>query len=171
MLTLNALLAACVARQAEWDPKSQLPLSFRGLEFAGEAGELCNVLKKLERERLGIKGSRATVDDLKEELADSIISAVLIAYHTAKLLELPDFDIDDAIARKFNKTSEANALQTMLPVKTHITEQGLKLFNKERRAAGKPAVTELPHAIMAEYEQRARDDLQRAAGIPRTAEG
>jgi len=42
-------------------------LLFRGVELGGEAGEALNVIKKLERERLGWRGSRAT----PEQLADA----------------------------------------------------------------------------------------------------
>lgn len=91
------------ARQAEWDPSDQITLAYRGNEFAGEAGEACNVIKKLERERLGIRGSRATKQQLAEELADVIICASLISNATG-------IDLWDAVVAKFNKTSEANGL-------------------------------------------------------------
>jgi NTP pyrophosphatase (non-canonical NTP hydrolase) len=52
-----------------------LSLAYKGNELAGEAGEACNVIKKLERERLGMPGSRDTVAHLAEELADVIICA------------------------------------------------------------------------------------------------
>lgn len=71
-------------RQKEWDPNNKLPLSFRFCELAGEVGEVCNVLKKLEREQLGIPGSRATSFMLMEELADVAI-CVDILLMTKKL--------------------------------------------------------------------------------------
>lgn len=72
---------ANVARQAEWDTGNQVDLSWRCNELAGEAGEVCNVLKKLHRERLGIVGSRATKDDLADELADVMICVDLVGMH------------------------------------------------------------------------------------------
>lgn len=85
-------------RQAIWCAKNKPDLSFRGLELGGEAGEAQNVIKKLERARHGWAGSRATVEQLAEELADVIIVADLIANDTG-------IDLGKAIAAKFNKTS------------------------------------------------------------------
>lgn len=95
------------ARQKEWDAGKQIDASYRGNELAGEVGEACNVIKKLERERMGIRGSRDTVDHLAEELADVVICTDLIA--TAY-----GIDLDAAVARKFNATSEKVGLKTRL---------------------------------------------------------
>ena len=59
LLALADLRAANVTRQKEWDSLGQLTLAYRGNELAGEVGEACNVIKKLEREKLGIKGDGA----------------------------------------------------------------------------------------------------------------
>lgn len=109
-LTLRALHEANKARQTEWcqggDPEPDL--AFRGNELAGETGEACNVVKKLERERHGWRGSRATLDDLAQELADVVICADLCAV-TAGI------DLDAAVVAKFNATSAKQGLSTMLP--------------------------------------------------------
>lgn len=96
-----------MARQAEWDPSDAITPSYRGNELAGEVGEACNVIKKLDRERLGLVGSRDTVKHLAEELADVVIVADLIA---------ADFgiDLDAAVRGKFNATSEKVGLRTRL---------------------------------------------------------
>lgn len=107
-LSLRTLHAANIARQAEWCPDQVPDLSFRGNELAGEVGEACNVVKKLERERHGWRGSRATLDDLAQELADVVICASLCAV-TAGI------DLDAAVVAKFNATSEKQGLRTMLP--------------------------------------------------------
>lgn len=99
------LRSANATRQAEWDAGNQLDLSYRGNELAGEVGEACNVIKKLERERLGIRGSRDTLEHLAEELADVIICVDLIAMAVG-------IDLDEAVRRKFNTTSEKNGLTT-----------------------------------------------------------
>jgi NTP pyrophosphatase (non-canonical NTP hydrolase) len=101
------LRAANLARQAEWDTDGQINLSYRGNELAGEVGEACNIIKKLERERMGIAGSRASLADLAEELADVIICADLIAMQLG-------IDLNRAVAEKFNKTSEKVGLTTRL---------------------------------------------------------
>lgn len=98
---------ANIARQAEWDRDSQISLSYRGNELAGETGEACNEIKKIERERLGIRGSRTTREKLAEELADVIICADLIAM-------AEEIDLDAAVAAKFNKTSIGVGLKTRL---------------------------------------------------------
>jgi len=103
----TTLREANAARQKEWDTGNQITLAYRGNELAGEVGEACNILKKLERERLGIKGSRATVEQLAEELADVVICADLIAMDAG-------IDLDAAVRAKFNATSKKVGLRTRL---------------------------------------------------------
>lgn len=101
------LREANIARDAQWNPKKLLSLSFRGNELGGEIGEAQNILKKLERERLGLVGSRSTPAALAEELADGHICLDLIAM---------EFSIDSwkSIVQKFNKTSEERGLSIKL---------------------------------------------------------
>lgn len=106
-LTFSTLRHSNLKRQHEWDSDDQITLSYRGNELAGETGEACNIIKKLERERLGIKGSRATREQLAEELADIIICADLIAMHEG-------IDLDKAVQSKFNATSKKVGLQTRI---------------------------------------------------------
>lgn len=106
-LTIGALQRAHVERQEEWCPDQKPDLSFRGNELGGECGEAQNVIKKLERERHGWRGSRDTVEHLAEELADVIHCAVLVAI-TAGI------EIEPAVVAKFNSTSEKNGLSTFL---------------------------------------------------------
>lgn len=73
-----------------------------GCAAAGEMGELCNLLKKHQREITGIEGSRIQGDyktAIAEEVADVIIYLDL-------LCEREGIDLQAAIMRKFNKTSE-----------------------------------------------------------------
>jgi len=101
--TLKELREASTKRQKEWDPEGLIDLSYRGNELAGEVGEACNKIKKLERERLGLRGSRTNPDELAEELADVIICTSLVALHYGIKLE-------DEVRKKFNKTSFQNRL-------------------------------------------------------------
>lgn len=103
---LEQLCELNLLRQAEWDSNNQISLSFRGNELAGEVGEACNIIKKLERERMGIRGSHATTEELAEELADIIICVDLIAMDKA-------INLCEAVKKKFNKTSSKNGLKTM----------------------------------------------------------
>jgi NTP pyrophosphatase (non-canonical NTP hydrolase) len=104
----TSLRAANIARDKEWNTGSEkVSLAFRGNELAGEVGEACNVMKKLERERIGIRGSRATKEQLAEELADVVICADLIAMDEG-------IDLDAAVVAKFNSTSIKYALKTRM---------------------------------------------------------
>lgn len=109
MNTYTKLSEANKARHVEWWQGDTPSLSFRGNELAGEVGEACNIIKKLERERLGMRGSRATVGELGAELADVVICAYLVAMDAG-------INIDAEIAAKFNATSEKYGLQTRLSV-------------------------------------------------------
>lgn len=113
------LRSANRARQIEWDQDNQITLAYRGNELAGEVGEACNVIKKLERERMGIRGSRATKEQLAEELADVVICADLIAMDAG--IDL----LNEAVPAKFNATSEKVGLQTRLAVNTYPAVEGL----------------------------------------------
>ncbi len=77
--TIERLQTANITRQKEWDVNSDIDLSYRGNELAGEVGEACNIMKKLDRERLGIRGSRSNKNELADELADVVICSSLIA--------------------------------------------------------------------------------------------
>jgi len=111
-VTIEDLQRAHVERQEEWCPDQKPDLSFRGNEMGGECGEAQNVIKKLERERHGWRGSRDTLDHLGEELADVVHTAILCAITAG--LELGPF-----VVRKFNSTSEKNALRTRVAGATH----------------------------------------------------
>ena len=106
-MDFETLRKANTARHAEWAGDKTLSLAFRGVELAGEAGEACNELKKLERGRIGIAGGKTDLEGLREELADILISVDLIA------MDL-DIDLGAAVARKFNKTSEKHGLKTRI---------------------------------------------------------
>lgn len=105
---LKQLREANSARQDEWEnAKGKLSLSYFGNAIAGEVGEACNIIKKIERERLGLRGSRASLSDLAEELADVIIYMDLLAADC-------NIDLEEAIKNKFNKTSEKYNLGTRI---------------------------------------------------------
>lgn len=98
----ESLRAANQHRQTLWsggENKTNGPL-YAATELAGEVGEVCNVVKKLEREARGLPGSRTTLEKLEEEIGDVLICVDLLAI---------EYGIDPfaAAAKKFNKTSEA----------------------------------------------------------------
>lgn len=74
--------------------------------MAGECGEACNVVKKIRRLDLGLKGNKARdtnrtllLSDLGIEIADTIIYADLLGRYY-------DLDLDHFIKYKFNAVSE-----------------------------------------------------------------
>jgi len=102
---MEVLQGALHQRNKEWDPDQKLTLEFFGCELAGETGEACNIIKKLARERLGVRGSRATLQQLKDELHDVLICVCLVA-NAANITLDP--------AEKFNETSEKLGLSIRL---------------------------------------------------------
>lgn len=80
---------------------------FCAVELGGEVGEALNVCKKMERVRLGVKGSTATIDDLKDELADIIICVDRVGAAMG-------IDLGAEVRRKFNYTSDKYGLKEKL---------------------------------------------------------
>jgi NTP pyrophosphatase (non-canonical NTP hydrolase) len=103
----HSLAAAVLARKGEWESDARPDLSYYSNEMGGECGEAQNVVKKLERERMGMRGSRATLGQLAEELADVVICAYLVAREAG-------IDLEAAVPRKFNKTSRTNGYKTRM---------------------------------------------------------
>jgi hypothetical protein len=79
------------------------------LSLAVYAGKACNIAKKLERERLGLAGSRSTVFELGGQLG-------YLLWQTTYLAWIFAIRLDVAVATKFNKTSEKVGLTTMMVV-------------------------------------------------------
>jgi len=110
---------ANLARQEVWAGGDAIDLSFRGLELAGEVGELLNKVKKLIRFYKGIQGNKpstvaADIElDLKkaiaEELGDVVICADLLAMDM-------DIDLRSALVAKFNATSAKHNMRVKLLV-------------------------------------------------------
>lgn len=96
---LSELRVANIRRNEEWDPKKRITPLFRAVELGGEVGELMNIVKKLERERIGIRGSRTTIPQLAEEMADVLICLDLLGMEY-------DIDLELATRDKFNATSD-----------------------------------------------------------------
>lgn len=104
---------------------------FWAVELGGEVGEILNVVKKLVREELGWRGSRATVQDLADEIADGIICLDSLARHYG-------IDLASAVTAKFNATSEKNNFPHRL--RAHMTakpaEGRVNMFYEDSRILG-----------------------------------
>ncbi|XYK81638.1 MAG: MazG-like family protein [Labrenzia sp.] len=110
-MKFSNLRQANITRQKEWPGNDQADIAFRGLEVAGEFGEVAEALKKYLRGTRGIKGSTAELQDVANEMADAIIALDLLANQMG-------IDLGAAVTRKFNTTSEKYGLVTRLPDRT-----------------------------------------------------
>lgn len=107
-LSFAELRQANINRNYEWNKGTEpISLTFRCTEIAGEVGELCEAIKKLERLRLGIAGGAELAEKDIDEFADVIIAVDLLAMDM-------NIDLSEVIRRKFNKTSEKHGLDTVL---------------------------------------------------------
>lgn len=83
------------------------PLTYWTTALAGEVGELCNMVKKLQRvERGGVDGgsSYKASDITRERLAEEIGG---IAIYLDLLASLLGIGLEEAITETFNRKSEA----------------------------------------------------------------
>jgi NTP pyrophosphatase (non-canonical NTP hydrolase) len=96
---LEQLRVTSAARNLAWGNGEGGDPLFQAVELGGEAGEALNEVKKLVREQRGWRGSRTTVEKLADELGDVIICADMLAATYG-------IDLREAVARKFNATSD-----------------------------------------------------------------
>lgn len=112
-LSFALLRQANETREHEWEadePTGEgFSLLFLSNAMGGECGEAQNVVKKMERARMGYRGSKATAADLAEELADVVIYLDLLARKAG-------IDLSEAVTHKFNATSTKLGFKTFLPV-------------------------------------------------------
>lgn len=85
--------------------------------LAGEVGELCNVVKKLNRERDGLAGNTVDGRDLRVMLEKECADVYL---YLDLFCAAAGFDLASAVRVKFNEVSERNGFPERLgsPVKT-----------------------------------------------------
>lgn len=114
MLTFADLRAANAKRVKRWHPGgvTDWSLSDWAVAMAGEAGELCNVVKKLNRERDRITGNTASEAELRDalgkEIADTLIYLDLLAMRAG-------LDLAEVTIGKFNEVSERVGFPERLP--------------------------------------------------------
>lgn len=106
-VTFRVLRDANCHRQTEWPGNDKADMPFRALEVAGEAGELCEAIKKFLRAERGIKGSTATKADVASEMGDLLVSLDLLANEMG-------IDLGEAVRAKFNATSEKYGMRTYI---------------------------------------------------------
>lgn len=102
-----------LARCVRWHPAgiNSWSLSDWAVALSGEVGELCNVIKKLNRERDGLVGNKERYNELcmslQKELADVYLYLDLLA-------QAAGMDLSSAIAHKFNEVSVRNGFPERL---------------------------------------------------------
>ena len=103
-LTLAQLRIANVSRCTRWHKNGidDWSLSDWGVAMAGEAGETCNVIKKINRARDEMVGNKEDIDELRlmlaNELADTLIYIDLLAARAG-------INLEAAVVTKFNDVS------------------------------------------------------------------
>lgn len=82
------------------------PITYWTTALAGEVGELCNMVKKIQRvERGGVDGgSSYTAKDINKEMLKEEIGG--IAIYLDLLASLLDISLEEAIVDTFNRKSE-----------------------------------------------------------------
>lgn len=103
--TLVRLAQQCVADNRRWFPDQATSIAHHTLSMCGEAGEVANLVKKIERGDFDIRDTR-TKNELAEELADVLIYMLSIAGMLHVDLEKV-YNYKRAInERRFGKNSE-----------------------------------------------------------------
>jgi len=165
---------------------------FDAAELGGEVGELLNVVKKLEREERGWRGSRAAPEDFADECADVLICL-------DKLARRRGVDLTAATIAKFNATSDKVGLPHRLSAapSTSVREEAITAaiakadedfgyrFNLTRLVDGEETHTlfmdgfepvefddrDDGYRLIAERRNKARATAVLAALVPSTDEG
>lgn len=82
--------------------------------FVGEAGELCNVIKKLNRVRDGIPGNKESEEELRNNLRDEIADTYT---YLDLLSQAAGIDISLAVWDKFKRKSDEIGYERPISVK------------------------------------------------------
>ena len=98
------------------------PLTYWTTAIAGEVGELCNMIKKMQRvERGGVDGgSSYTAKDITKEMLKEEIGG--IAIYLDLLASLLDISLEEAIVDTFNSKSEKYGFKEKLEATSYKRE-------------------------------------------------
>lgn len=126
-ITLGQIRQANVERQKEWDGDAQFSEVFFANALGGETGEMAevvlalqiqiavgkaeNIVKKMERGRMGLPGSTASVSELGKELADILTYVDLLANKVG-------LDLATCWVAKYNEVSDKYGMHS------HVTIDG-----------------------------------------------
>lgn len=109
-LTFHQVRVVNRARSHRWHGDKQWSIADWAVAFAGEAGEVCNAVKKLRRvedalanisadPKRAITSRQQAIKAIGEELADTFMYMDLLAQSMG-------IDLEEEIKRKFNAVSE-----------------------------------------------------------------
>lgn len=95
------------------------PLTYWTTALAGEVGELCNMIKKLQRvEKGGVDGgSSYTAKDINKEMLKEEIGG--IAIYLDLMASLLDIDLEEAIIDTFNSKSKKYGFEQFVTPAKH----------------------------------------------------
>jgi NTP pyrophosphatase (non-canonical NTP hydrolase) len=79
--------------------------------FAGEVGEMGNVIKKLNRVRDGMVGNKETPEELSRALGKEIADCYI---YLDLLAQAADVDLEEVVRLKFNEVSVRNGFPERL---------------------------------------------------------
>lgn len=104
-MTLRQFAGANYTRACRWHPGglASWSLSDWACALAGEVGELCNVVKKLNRVRDGLQQKAVDAGALEQALADEI--GDVFAYLDL-IAQAHGLALEDCVRGKFNRISE-----------------------------------------------------------------
>lgn len=113
-LTFKKLRQVNSARCKKWHPPESTPWTASDwlTALAGELGEAANIIKKIRRHETGASNTGDPPEHilrslLAEELADTFLYTDLLANYFG-------IDLEEAVIRKFNKTSEKHGFTERL---------------------------------------------------------
>lgn len=102
-LTFQQLRKMNSSRSKAWHKDVLWNLSDWGVALAGEAGEVCDAIKKLNRIRDRIQKKPLTKEQALHNLGDEIADTLL---YLDLLAEAAGIDMEEVVKRKFNEISE-----------------------------------------------------------------
>lgn len=113
-LTFQLLRETNLTRCNRWHPEgiNSWSLSDWAVAMMGEAGEACNVVKKLNRYRDALTGNAEDERELREKLADEIADTMI---YLDLLATAAGIELERAVVRKFNAVSVRNGFPERLP--------------------------------------------------------
>ena len=111
MLTFKEFSDANYERCRMWHDPYEWTLSDWGVAVAGECGEMCNVIKKINRHDASIPGNKESIEELQDMLSDEIADTLTYLFLLAVVANL---DMEKIVIKKFNEVSDKHGFGVKL---------------------------------------------------------